>query len=129
MQRVRCYWLLNHQMLDVQRSELEKNYDVNEFVIPTESVSMLWNNIPPSEIIPDSYFDEIEAWFHGISSSDVAVVQGEPTLSFRIVSYLLNKNVTVLAAVAKRVSKEEKIGEKIVKTSVFKHACFRRYMF
>ena len=129
MQSVRCYWLLNHQLLEVQRKDLEKNYGVKEFVGPSSNVSDLWENVPTTEIIPDSYFDEIESWFGDISSSDVAVVQGEPTASFRIVSYLLNKGVTVLAGVTERKSIEKEQDGKVIKTSVFEHVCFRRYSF
>lgn len=125
----RCFCLLNHQLLEVQRKDLEKNYGVNEFVVPSSTVSDLWGNVPTTEIIPDSYFDEIESWFDGISSSDVAVVQGEPTASFRIVSYLLNKGVTVLAGVTERKSIEKEQDGKVIKTSVFEHVCFRRYSF
>ena len=128
MQR-RCFWLLNHQILDVQKEDLEKNYDVEEFVIPTSSVSALWGCVPTTEIIPDSYFEEIEAWFDDVSADDVAVVQGEPTASFRIVSYLLNKGVTVLAGITERKSVDREVDGKVIKTSVFEHVCFRRYIF
>lgn len=125
----KCFCLLNHQLLEVQRKDLEKNYGIKEFVVPSSNVSDLWGTVPTTEIIPDSYFDKIESWFEGISSSDVAVVQGEPTASFRIVSYLLNKGVTVLAGVTERRSIEKEQDGKVIKTSVFEHVCFRRYSF
>ncbi len=125
----RCFWLLNHQILDVQKKDLKKSYGVDEFVMPTSAVADLWGNVPTSETIPDSYFEEIEAWFDDITPYDVAVIQGEPTASFRIVAYLLNKGVTVLAGITERKSVDRQQDGKVIKMSVFEHVCFRRYLF
>ncbi len=129
MRRKKCYWLLNHQILDIQKEDLRKNFGVGEFVMPTAEIAALWGSVPTTQTIPDSYFEELEAWFGDASSSDVAVIQGEPTASFKVVSYLLKKGITVLAGITERKSVDREQDGKVIKTSVFEHVCFRRYEF
>ena len=125
--QVKCYWLLNHPILDVQKSDLEKNFGVNEFVMPSEDVATLWGNVPTSEVILEDYFKAIESWLKDASTSDFVVIQGEPTAAFKIVSYLLKRGVTVLAGITERRSIEKTESGKVIKTSVFEHVRFRKY--
>lgn len=124
----RCYWLLNHPMLEVQKEDLKRNYGIEEFVMPSQTIASLWGNVPTSEVIPNSYFKEIETWFADISTDDVVVIQGEPTVAFKIISDLLKRGITVLAGITERKSVDKQLDGKVVKTSVFEHVCFRKYV-
>ena len=128
MQMKRCYWLLNHPMLEVQKEDLKRNYGIEEFVMPSQTIASLWGNVPTSEVIPNSYFKEIETWFADISTDDVVVIQGEPTVAFKIISDLLKRGITVLAGITERKSVDKQLDGKVVKTSVFEHVCFRKYV-
>lgn len=123
----RCFWLLNHPMLEIQKEDLKKNYAIEEFVMPPQTIANLWGNVPTSETVPNSYFEEIETWFADISTDDVVVVQGEPTVAFKIISELLKRGITVLAGITERRSVDKQLDGKVVKTSVFEHVCFRKY--
>ena len=118
---------MNHKILPAQLEELEKKYGVSSIVTPPDSIAAAWSSIATTEVIPESVYISILKWFEGISSEDVAVVQGETAMTFKLVNYLLNKGITVLASVTQRKSFEVEDNGKIIKQSEFKHICFRRY--
>ena len=128
MQMKRCYWLLNHPMLEVQKEDLKRNYGIEDFVMPSQTIASLWGNVPTSEVIPNSYYEGIETWFADISTDDVVVIQGEPTVAFKIIADLLKRGITVLAGITERKSVDKQLDGKVVKTSVFEHVCFRKYV-
>ena len=124
---IRCFWLLNHRITEEQKSELKNKYNVGAFIFPPDSISRIWAAVPPVNYIPEQTLNEILSWFDTAESSDIAVVQGESTVSFRIVNYLMDNGITVLASVSDRCSEEHLVDGKLIKTSSFKHICFRKY--
>lgn len=123
----KCFWLLNHKVTAEQKKELKDFFDVNSIIFPPEEIVNIWASIPPVNNIPDETINEIMDWLNNATSSDVAVVQGESTATFKIVNYLIDKGVLVLAAVSERCSEEKEENGRIVKHSFFKHVCFRKY--
>lgn len=123
----KCFWLLNHDITEEQKEELRLRYNVDSFVLPPEIVAAYWAAIPPKNCIPDDLMCTIFSWLSSATEKDIAVVQGEPTAAFKIINDLLDRGVTVLAAVSERCSNENVIDGKSVKTSYFKHICFREY--
>ena len=123
----KCYWLLNHRILDKQRKELEERYGIREIITPPERVEKLWENVPTEEEIPRTFFETIEAWLCNADNSDIAIIQGEPTAAFIIILHLLERGVSVLAGVTERraINKEE--NGIVIKTCVYEHVCFRKY--
>lgn len=53
--------------------------------------------------------------------------QGEFTLTYALVSRFQREGVEVISAVSERIVKEEKVGEEIRKTAIFKFGGFREY--
>lgn len=123
----RCYWLLNHRMLEKQKKELEERYGICEFIMPPDDIAVLWKAIPVEKEIPQSFFDRIEDWLRRADGDDVVVIQGEPTAAFLIVSHLLKRGVTVLAGITERRSIDKEENGTVIKTSLFDHVCFRKY--
>lgn len=115
---------MNHECTVAQREELETRFGVDELVLPGEAMSALWANIPCTS---DYHLDLVNAWLATVDSSDIAVVQGDATYSFYVVSALLAKKVRTFASVTERVVKEEKAGEMVRISRVFTHKLFREY--
>ena len=124
----KCYWLLNHKITEEQKKELIDKFNVSEIVIPPVKISNYWSSIPAAEVLDDSDYESILSWLDNMSADDIAVVQGEFTLTYRVVNHLLDKGFSVYASVAERKSIEKIDGEVVIKQSVFTHACFRRYI-
>lgn len=124
----KCYWLLNHPVLMDQEKELRKCFNIDEILKAPESVLKFWSNIPVSKLLPASCFNETINWLSNADSKDVVVIQGEPTATYRIVSFLKKKSVTVLAGITQRKSIESNEEGKVVKVSIYEHICFREYV-
>lgn len=124
---IKCYWLTNHNITREQEHELRQKFSVDSIVIPPDSISELWKSVPTKDAIPEENILLVENWLSDISSEDIAVVHGEPTISFKIVNFLLNRDIKVLASVAERKSRETMADGRIIKESVFEHICFRAY--
>lgn len=124
----KCYWLLNHPILPSQEKELRECFYIDEILKAPESVLKFWSNIPVSRVLSCSFFDETIDWLNNADLKDVVVIQGEPTATFKIVSFLKRKNITVLAGITQRKSVESNENGKVVKVSIYEHVCFREYM-
>ncbi len=61
------------------------------------------------------------------NSSFAVMCQGEFTLTYAIISLLQKAGIEVVSAVSERIVREEKVGEEIRKTAVFRFAGFRGY--
>lgn len=123
----RCYWLLNHSILEKQKKELEDKYGIREIITPSDDIEELWKNVPVEEEIPSAFFSEIEGWLGKADKDDVVVIQGEPTAAFKIILHLLERGITVLAGITERRSIEREQDGTTIKTCVYEHVCFRRY--
>ena len=123
----KCYWLLNHKILQDQIDELGERYGVTSIILPPDSLSNAWSSIAPIKDIPEDIYLSVMKWFEDITPEDVAVVQGEFTITFRVVNALIDRGVTVLASVSERQSVESVKEGVVTKQSVFKHICFRKY--
>ena len=121
---MKCHWLMNHECTVAQRTELETRFGVDELVLPGEGLSAFWSDIPCTA---DYHLDLVNAWLATVDSGDVAVVQGDATYSFYVVSALMAKGVRTFASVTERVVKEEKAGETVRICRVFSHKLFREY--
>ena len=53
--------------------------------------------------------------------------QGEPTFNFIVVDLLKNLGLPVFAACSKRETIEQRLGDKTIKTSIYKFVKFRNY--
>lgn len=111
-----------------QEKELRECFNIDEILKAPESVLKFWSNIPVSKLLPASCFNETINWLSNADSKDVVVIQGEPTATYRIVSFLKKKSVTVLAGITQRKSVESNEEGKVVKVSIYEHICFREYV-
>lgn len=123
----KCYWLLNHKITDEQKKELADKYSVSKIALPSESIASYWASVPAVETLDDSDYGAIISWLSDMTENDIAVIQGEFTITYRVVNYLLDKGFSVYASVSERRSIEIKVGEVVTKQSIFTHACFRQY--
>lgn len=122
---MRCFWLLNHECNEVQLRELHDCFGVGEIVYPSAELAAFWCNLPCRKELET---DLLEQWMAGIRSGDIAVVQGDSTYTFFVVSELMDKGVHVYASVTERVAHEERTerGECRI-TRLFSHRLFREY--
>ncbi|MEE3314820.1 MAG: CRISPR-associated protein Csx20 [Treponema sp.] len=125
----KTYCLLNHSLTQNQLAELKERFGAEEIIYPSDELSKSWSQIPPTEELDMSVINSALAWLSDAKENDILIVQGEFGSTFMLVDYALKKNLVPLYAVAKRVSKEVRVGEQVQKMNVFEHVCFRKYRF
>lgn len=128
MSKVFC--LLNHTLTKQQIRELKDIYNCNNVIYPPSKLSKQWAQIPPTKNIDKEIVASVIAWLKNEKAQkcDLFIIQGEFGYTFILVDYALRENLIPLHAVTKRVEKEKQIGEKVYKTYVFEHICFRKYV-
>lgn len=122
----KCYWLLNHEPTENQKEELRTRFNA-QVVFPSSDIVERWKNIPTNVSLDLDYFEPILSWVSQMENNDIAVIQGEMTATHYLIKELNNKNKRVFASVTDRVAKEERIGEKVIRSYIFEHKCFREY--
>ena len=127
MSNVFC--LLNHELTPNQIEELHVSYGGEKITYPTEQITKLWSGIPTDSELKKIQFEPIVKWLQDAKAGDVLVLQGEYSATFALADFALQKAMTPVCAVTKRVSQETREGEKVHKSYVFEHVCFRRYRY
>lgn len=124
-----CYTIINHQVNQEQHADLEKHWDVDMVVACPENLAKAWSQIPAGPEYDEDLISHIMAWLNLAQKGDLVLVQGEMTHTFRIVSLCLQKGLIPVAACSQRetIEKIQPDGSS-VKTAIFKHVCFRRYV-
>jgi len=120
----------NHTLTNEQISDAYKSLNVDKIEYLPYELRELWGNINPeySEIEVESYIQPIEDFIHeNVNVDDYVLVQGEFTATFYIVDNLLQLGATPIVATTQRVVKEVQKGDKVVKTTEFKHIRYRPY--
>lgn len=123
----KVYCLMNHELTDVQKNELEKNWNCKDVVYPSKELSGNWSQVSTDSVVDRGLVEKVIGWMSESEEGDCLVVQGEMGSTFMVVDWALGRGLVPLHAVSKRESVEEKNGETVVKRNVFSHVCFRRY--
>lgn len=114
---------MNHALNEEQVTELKTTWAVDEIIYATDEVAKAWSQIEPSPKLPTKPIEAVQDFLKDAAPGDVVLIQGEMGATFAIVDWLLNKGMVPIHACSKR----DTIEKDGVKTSVFKHVCFRKY--
>lgn len=123
----KCYCLLNHDLTQNQITELKEEFSVTEIIYPSEEISKLWSQIPPTKKVDRNIIKKITDWLSDAEKNDVLIVQGDFASTFLIVDFALKKELIPICATTKRIAKESRNGETVHREYIFEHVCFRRY--
>lgn len=125
---MRTYCLINHTLTDNQIEELRVKFHSTEVIYPPAELSAGWSQIPPAETLCMPVLAAVIRWLGDAEKGDTFIVQGEFGSTFYLVDYALQRGLVPIHAVTRRVAKEEREGEVVKKTFMFKHECFRKYI-
>jgi len=118
---------LNHPLSEQQKVDLSRNYDVSAIVEMSNKLKGLFSQVP-AEAGKQEIVKLAKKFVDFTGDAQIAVVQGEHTLSFAIVKLLQEQGKTCLVATTKRESQEITNPDGSVrKMNVFKHVRFREY--
>jgi hypothetical protein len=129
MQPVNAYCLLNHVLTANQIGELENNFGVERIIYPEPELSAAWGNIPTEKTLTTGHLLPFSRWLSAATNGDVVVLQGEAGATFALVDFCLSRGLVPLHSVTRRIAQESREGEKVLRSHVFEHVCFRRYRY
>ncbi|MCX8081591.1 MAG: CRISPR-associated protein [Bacteroidia bacterium] len=98
-----------------------------------EVVDVLFPNINPDDdqdellLLGKKYVSEIKSLIQKHSENVAIHIMGELTFTYIMVALLQKENIDCVASTTRRITKEIKTDDKIIKTSEFQFIRFRKY--
>jgi hypothetical protein len=129
MKAVTTHCLLNHPLTQNQITELETVFNSGRIVYPPAGVSSAWGGIPAEKSLSAEHLRPFTQWLSAAHEGDCVVLQGEAGATFALVDFALSRGLVPLHSVTQRVARENRDGEKVFRSYVFEHICFRRYRY
>jgi len=123
---MKMYLLFSHRLTSEQMEDA-KRMGVEEFVPLPEHLQKKWSNVPAELESLDGYADEFFEFLSAADEGDFVLVQGDFGMCCRVVSFCRQNSLTAVYSTTKRVAKEIRKGDKVVKISEFRHIRYRRY--
>ena len=124
---MKMFLFFSHK-LTAEQIEDAKKRGVKEFVSLPNELQYKFSNVPP-EI--DDIKEYSKPFFKFLKENakegDFVLIQGDFGVVFNIVEFCKDNNLQAVYSTTKRVAKETKIDEKVVKVSELKHVKFRFY--
>ena len=125
-----AFCLLNHKLTPKQEDELHNSFVAERIIYPPPQTTELWSAIPTDKDITKAHLAPFTDWLQEAAvEGDVVILQGEFSVTFALIDYSLRRGLTPVCAVSKRITIEEKEGEKVKKQIIFEHICFRQYRY
>ena len=125
----KMFLLFSHKLTPAQIEDGKKNLGIDEFVYLPKELQQIWSNVPPEKTLKvGEHLKPIKEYIADNSKKgDYLLVQGDFGATYEMVSFakILGKNAVY--ATTKREFEEKQIGDKIIKTSIFTHICFKAY--
>ena len=127
MRKALC--LLNHKLTKVQLFELENTFGISEVVYPNYAIQGAWADIPTTPTLTKDNLKPFVEWMlKNAQRDDIVILQGEFGASFYLIECAFENDLIPIHSVTKRIAKEGSHDETIVRTYVFTHICFRKYI-
>ena len=121
--------LFSHTLTEAQKADAERSLGVRRFVPLPDHLQRLWSQIPPELESLDGHLSTVWDYLRReVSSGDVVLVQGDFGATCRTVEVVRALAAVPVYATTRRKAIEKTVENKVVKTSVFEHVRFRKYM-
>jgi hypothetical protein len=126
----KMFLFFSHRLTPEQERDARENLGVEKFLYLPENLQKVFSNIPPemdNEELKHYVKQFGEFLLENSTPGDYALIQGDFGVVYNLVNFAKSIGVVPVYATTKRVVKEIKDGDKIIKQSQFKHIRFRKY--
>lgn len=125
----KMFLLFSHKLNSLQKEDAEKTYDIKEFIYLPDCLQKIWTTIDPTLDDLEKVLEPIKLFLKKNSNSeDFVLIQGDFGACYSLVTYCDILNLIPVYATTRRVSVDKTEGEKTIKTSIFQHVKYRRYI-
>ncbi|MSN96892.1 hypothetical protein F1B92_06895 [Campylobacter sp. FMV-PI01] len=125
---MKLFLFFSHKLTDEQIIDAKNSLKISEFVNLPSDLQANFSQVP-AEFGENELLNYAKSFFEYLDknakSEDFALIQGDFGLTFLLVKFCLENDITPLYATTKR---DVVINENGLKTSIFKHVKFRKYV-
>ena len=123
------FLLFSHTLTPLQIEDAKDSLSVEEFIYLPFTLQRIWSSIPPDvEDIRDLLKPIEEFLKQNSKKDDYVLIQGDFGATCYMVSFVKKIGLIPIYSTNKRVAKEIKEGDKLIKISEFEHTRYREYM-
>ena len=123
----KLYLLFSHTLTEEQKTDARERFGIDKIVPFPTALLDTWSHIPAEEEKVKPYLQEIFTYLDQVTQDDYVLVQGDFGATYMAVNYVREKGAIPIYATTQRNVVEKQVGNKSIKTSVFKHVRYRVY--
>jgi hypothetical protein len=125
----KAFIVLNHTLIEDQKTELQHFFSVDSFIEMPEEVKSIWSGLRPEVDIYSSGINDVISWLERYGKEDdIVIVQGEFGATFYVVNFCFHKGMVPVYASSERRYMEKKYPDgRVDRHHIFKHVKFKLY--
>lgn len=124
------FLLFSHTLTPLQIEDAKKSLSVEEFIYLPFTLQRIWSSIPPDiEDVRDLLAPIKEFLKQNSKKGDYVLIQGDFGATYYMVPFAKKIDLVAVYSTNKRVAKEIKEGDKLIKISEFEHTRYREYLY
>ncbi len=125
----RMFLLFSHILTPLQIKDAKKSLKIEKFIYLPKELQKIWSSIPPDiEDIKDLLEPIKEFLEQNSKKDDFVLIQGDFGATCYMVSFTKKIGLIPIYSTNKRVAKEIKEGDKLIKISEFEHTRYRKFV-
>jgi hypothetical protein len=122
------FLLFSHQLTPYQKEDARASLNVKHFISLPDNLQKLWSHIPTDMQELSSYLNPLKEYLQqNAKKDDIVLVQGDFCAVYEMVNFCKSLQLIPVCCTTKREVKDVVQGDKVIKTSIFKHVIYRRY--
>ncbi len=123
------FLLFSHILTPLQIKDAKESLKVEEFIYLPKELQKIWSSIPSDIEDIKEMLEPIEKFLvKNGKKDDYVLIQGDFGATCYMVSFVKRIGLNAVYSTNKRVAKEIREGDKLIKISEFEHTRYREYL-
>ncbi len=123
------FLLFSHTLTPLQIKDAKESLKIEKFIYLPRELQKIWSSISPDVEDIRDLLEPIKVFLKQNSKkNDFVLIQGDFGATFYMVSFAKEIDLISVYSTNKRVAKEIKKGNKLIKISEFEHTIYRKYL-
>ncbi len=123
------FLLFSHALTPLQIKDAKESLKIEKFIYLPKKLQKIWSSIPPDTEDIKEILEPIKIFLiQNSKKDDCVLIQGDFGATCYMVSFVNEIDLIPVYSTNKRVAKEVREGDKLIKISEFKHSRYRKYL-